>query len=31
MGQNKNGVVGNIDLKCNTHIQGLAYIFSSRP
>jgi hypothetical protein len=27
MDQNQNGAMGNIILKCNTHIQGLAYIF----
>jgi hypothetical protein len=27
MDQNQNGAMGNINLKCNTHIQGLAYIF----
>jgi hypothetical protein len=27
MDQNQNGTVRNINLKCNTHIQGLAYFF----
>jgi hypothetical protein len=27
MDQNQNGAIGNINLKYNTHIQGLAYIF----
>jgi hypothetical protein len=27
MDQNQNGTIGNINLKCSTHIQGLAYIF----
>jgi hypothetical protein len=27
MDQNQNGTIGNINLKCNTHIQGLVYIF----
>jgi hypothetical protein len=27
MDQNQNGAMGNINLKSNTHIKGLAYIF----
>jgi hypothetical protein len=27
IGQNQNGVIKNIDSRCNTHIYGLAYSF----
>jgi hypothetical protein len=27
MHENQNGTIQNINLKCNTHIQGLEYIF----